>query len=51
MSVFVCLLFMISADNPVIVQHTDMGSVIGEQQGYAAEIMNGRYTRQTPDNT
>jgi hypothetical protein len=37
--------------NPIVLWHTDIGHVIKEHRSYAAEIMNKRYTRQTPDNT
>jgi hypothetical protein len=37
--------------NSIVFRHTNIGHVIGEQCGYATEIMNGRYIRQTPDNT
>jgi hypothetical protein len=37
--------------NPIILWHTDIRCAIGEQRSYAAEIMNRRYIRQTPDNT
>jgi hypothetical protein len=42
--------------NPVVLWHTDIRRVIGEQWDYATKIMNGRCTngrctRQTPDNT
>jgi hypothetical protein len=37
--------------NPVVLRHTDIGRVIGEQRGYVTKIMNGRYTKQTADNT
>jgi hypothetical protein len=30
--------------NPVVLLHTNIKRVIGEHQGYAVEIMNGRYT-------
>jgi hypothetical protein len=37
--------------NPFILWHIDIGHAIGEQQGYATEIMNKRYTSQiTCDN-
>jgi hypothetical protein len=37
--------------NPVVLRYIDIGHVIEEQRDYATEIMNGRYTRQTPDTT
>jgi hypothetical protein len=36
---------------PIVLRHTNIGRAIREQWGYATEIPNGRYTRQTPDNT
>jgi hypothetical protein len=32
--------------NPIVLRHTNIRLVIGEQQGYAAKIMNERYTSQ-----
>jgi hypothetical protein len=41
----VYLSFVVSVAQPIVLWHTDIGRVIGEQQGYATEIMNGRYMR------
>jgi hypothetical protein len=37
--------------NPVVLWNINIGSVIGEQHGYAAKITNRRYTSQKPNNT
>jgi hypothetical protein len=37
--------------NLVVLWHTNIRRLIKEQQGYAGDIMNRRYTRLTPDNT
>jgi hypothetical protein len=38
-------------NNPIVLWHTHIEREIGEQWGYATEIMNERYTIQKPDNT
>jgi hypothetical protein len=41
----VYLSFVVRQRNPIVLHHTNIGHVIGEQQGYTTKIMNGRYMR------
>jgi hypothetical protein len=47
----VCFSHNFGSVNLFFLLHTDIGRVIGEQRGYAIEIMNERYMSQKLDNT